>query len=57
MAILSQTKADISHADGTREEDAAIPEAINTGAALVLILYSIRSTFVTLDMAVKKVFL
>jgi len=38
MAILSQTKTDISHAGGTREGDAAIPGAINTGAALVLIL-------------------
>ena len=38
MEILSQTKTDISHAGGTREGDAAIPGAINTGAALVLIL-------------------
>ena len=44
MAILSQTKADTSHTDGTREGDAAIPKAINSGAALVLILATRSST-------------
>jgi hypothetical protein len=36
--ILTQTKSAVIPRCGTREQDAAIPEALNTGAALVLIL-------------------
>jgi hypothetical protein len=36
--ILTQTKADITLGRGQGAQDAAIPEALTTGAALVLIL-------------------